>query len=239
MTCWPLRDLLLPLLWIDAEGCIPHSRYDYNAKKGGLASNPYAQCIYLAATPEIAAYVQYVRSCPLQLNAVHKHQLCRAFSVQLCFDWAPEDLMTKFVDCLVRLPNLKTLEILSVSSRAPVSKALKRKYARFPSIRELRITHACHHFIRNCPNLENLTLTNGFDMHSPASIRSHGGGLKRIAGVDIYSVRGVYGEFANRSSGLNSRSDEGHHSDRLGLPEPSGDRHFWSYRSEYSTQVMP
>ena len=135
--------------------------------------------------------------------------------------------MTKFVDCLVRLPNLKTLEILRVSSRGPVSKALKRKYARFPSIRELRITHACHHFIRNCPNLENLIFTNGLDMHSPASIRSHGGGLKRIAGVDIYSVGNVYCEFGNKSSSLNNRSDEGYHSDCLQLPKSSGDRHFW------------
>jgi len=57
--------------------------------------------------------------------------------------------------------------------------------------------------------------------------------------VGIYSVRGVYGEFANRSSGLNARSDEGDHSDRLGLPEPSGNRHSWLYGSEYSTQIMP
>ena len=135
--------------------------------------------------------------------------------------------MTKFVDCLVRLPNLKTLEILSVSSRAPISKVLNRKCARFPSIRELRITHACHHFIRNCPNLENLTFTDGFDVHSPASIRSHGGGLKRVAGVDVYSTGGIYGEFADKSSSLNGRSDEGYHSDCLELPEPSGDRHCW------------
>jgi len=97
-----------------------------------------------------------------------------SFSVETCFWWAPEDLMSKFVDCLVQLPNLRTLETLNVSSRVPVSKALEWKHARFPSIRELRITHACHHFTRNCPGLENLTLTNGFGMHSPASIRSHG-----------------------------------------------------------------
>ena len=133
--------------------------------------------------------------------------------------------MTKFVDCLVQLPNLKTLEILSVSSRAPISKVLKRKYARFPSIRELRITHACHHFIRNCPNLENLTFTNGFDMHSPASVRSHGVGLKRVAGVNVSSGRGIYGELANRSFSLNNYSEVMRHSDCLGLPGPPGDRY--------------
>ena len=108
--------------------------------------------------------------------------------------------MTKFVDCLVRLPNLKTLEILGVGARAPVSKALKRKYAVFPSIRELRITPACHHFIRNCPNLDDLTFTCGLDSHAPSTILSHGKGLKRIAGVVLYSRRDLHGEFFDRSS---------------------------------------
>jgi len=153
-----------------------------------------------------------------------------AFSVQLHFSWAPEDLMTKFVDCLLRLPNLKTLEILGVGARAPISKALKRKHTIFPSIRELRITHACHHFIRNCPNLENLIFTNGVDTHSPATVRSHGGGLKRVAGMDYHTSRcgwGICGEFANKSPGLSNHSEEAHHSGCLGLPEPSGDRHYW------------
>ena len=123
---------------------------------------------------------------------IHKQQLCRSFSVKLSFEWAPKDLMVKFIDCLIRLPNLKTLEILSVSSRAPISKALKWKHAIFPTIRELRITHDCHHFIRNCPNLENLTLTDGFDIYSPDTVRSHGVGLKRIAGVNVFTRH--YGE---------------------------------------------
>jgi len=108
--------------------------------------------------------------------------------------------MTKFVNCLVRLPNLKTLEILGAGPRAPISKALKRKYAIFPSIRELRITHASHHFIRNCPNLENLIFASGLDTHTPASVLSHGKGLKRVAGVTVYNWRGAHGELVNESS---------------------------------------
>ena len=92
--------------------------------------------------------------------------------------------------------------ILKVSSRKPISKALKRKYATFPSIRALRITHACHFFIRNCPNLEDLTFTDGFDTYAPATIRSHGKGLKRLAGVDAECSRGLSGELGNKLSGL-------------------------------------
>ena len=103
--------------------------------------------------------------------------------------------MTKFVDCLVQLPNLKVLEILSVSSRAHISKALRQKRARFPSIRELRITHECHLFIKDCPNLEILTLTDGFGLYSPITVRSHGRGLRHIAGVNVYtSGLGMDGE---------------------------------------------
>ena len=34
MTCWPLRSLLLPLLWTDVEGCISHFSYNYEAERG-------------------------------------------------------------------------------------------------------------------------------------------------------------------------------------------------------------
>ena len=136
--------------------------------------------------------------------------------------------MTKFVDCLVQLPNLKTLEILSISSRDPISKALKQEHARFPSIRELRITHDCHHFVRNCPNLENLTLTDGFDIFSPYTIRWYGTGLKRIAGVDVstrHYWNGVYGEFVKDPFSLSNCSEERYHSGCSRLPGPSGNLH--------------
>jgi hypothetical protein len=128
--------------------------------------------------------------------------------------------MKKFVDCLVGLPNLKTLEILAANCRAPISKALKRKYAIFPSIRELRITQACHHFIKNCPNLEDLTFVTGLDIHASATVHSHGKKLERIAGVDVYSSCGLNGELVNESSSLDNLSKKAHHSGRLRLPEP-------------------
>ena len=60
MTCWPLRSLLLPLLWTDVEGCISHTRYNCETGTGGPGSSLYAQCNYLFLNPAIAAYVQSV-----------------------------------------------------------------------------------------------------------------------------------------------------------------------------------
>ena len=72
MTCWPLRNRLLPLLWTDVEGCIWHTRFNNETKSGGLAANPYAQCAYLDSTPAIAAHVRCVCSCLLQLDLFYK-----------------------------------------------------------------------------------------------------------------------------------------------------------------------
>lgn len=58
MTCWPLRNLLLPLLWTDPEGCIPHIPYNHETKSGGEGSHLYAQCVYLPSNPAVAANVQ-------------------------------------------------------------------------------------------------------------------------------------------------------------------------------------
>ena len=71
MTCWPLRNGLLPLLWTDVEGCISHISHDREVKRGTYGSSPYAQCVYLASNQAIAACVQCVRSRLFRLNVVH------------------------------------------------------------------------------------------------------------------------------------------------------------------------
>ena len=59
MTCRALRDTLLPVLWKNTEGCVVRpSPDDYTGGTYGL----YAQCVYLASNPTIAAYVQWVQS---------------------------------------------------------------------------------------------------------------------------------------------------------------------------------
>jgi hypothetical protein len=173
----------------------------------------------------------------LAVDTPHERRISRTFSVYLHLSLAPEDLITKFVECLVRLSNLKTLEILGAGPRAPISKALKRKYATFPSIRELRITPACHHFIKNCPNLENLTFTRSLDTHAPATILSHGERLRRITGVPVQRWRGMHGKLLDVSFNLSDYLEGACYSGWVGLPEPSGNRYHRQHPGEYFTWV--
>ena len=104
--------------------------------------------------------------------------------MDLSFKDAPNDLMTKFVDVLVRLPNLRTLELLGVSHRSPVTRGLKRKCAKFPNIREMIVCSTYPDFIRSCPNLESLTFRHGSPEDHNA-LSSYGAELKRVGGVDF------------------------------------------------------
>ena len=58
MTCWALRNTLLPVLWRNTEGCVVVSTSNDGEprKSYGL----YAQCVYLLSNPTIAAHVRYV-----------------------------------------------------------------------------------------------------------------------------------------------------------------------------------
>jgi len=63
MTCWHLRNMLLPLLWEYVEGCNLLSRrpfrHHYAAPDQMVPLNGlYAQCLYLIRNPIIGAYVQ-------------------------------------------------------------------------------------------------------------------------------------------------------------------------------------
>ena len=116
--------------------------------------------------------------------------------MDLSFKNAPKDLMTKFVDVLVRLPSLRTLELLAITHRSPVSRGLKRKCASFPSIREMTVCPMCPDFIRSCPNLESLTFRHGFGKRSIDALSSYGEELKRVRGVDSFFVSGAECEFS-------------------------------------------
>ena len=121
--------------------------------------------------------------------------------MDLSFKDAPKDLMTKFVDVLVRLPNLRVLDLLDVTHRSPVTRGLKRKCARFPNIREMTVCSTYPDFIRSCPNLESLTFRRGSPGDSNA-LSSYGAELKRLGGVGIYRSWDVECEFPNFPSNL-------------------------------------
>ena len=152
--------------------------------RGSYTYGLYAQCAYLLSHPTIAVYVRCVWLY-FPPNITHEVQHYRVLSVDLRFGGAPSDLMKKFVDTLVRLPNLRTLELLSVSHRSPVTTGLRRKCAKFPKIREMIVDDTYPDFIKSCPNLRNLTFRHGFSPRACVAITLHGAGLKRVAGVDF------------------------------------------------------
>jgi hypothetical protein len=146
--------------------------------------------------------------------------------VELRFKLAPKDLMKKFVDTLLLLPNLRRLELLNVSHRSPVTVALKRKRTIFPNIREMVVDEYYPDFIQSCPNLESLTTRHGFSYNTSRAIRLYGAGLKRVTGVDFREDALMFGKFtAHRLPDRRlTWSSLSYHSFSRELSEASGDR---------------
>jgi len=104
--------------------------------------------------------------------------------------------MTKFVDCLVRLPNLRALDILSATHIDLVTEGFWRNCARFPSIRELAIHNELVKFVGKFPNVESIKVIES--SHGCAEVVGlHGKGLKklkRVAGIVEGEIwQGEYG----------------------------------------------
>ena len=115
--------------------------------------------------------------------------------MELIFKDTPKDLVEKFVDVLVRLPNLKTLELLGVTIIDPVMRELDRKCAVFPSICEITICDMYPNFINSCPNLESPTFRHDIGkITTDIILREHGAELKRIRGIRMGSNVGSYVE---------------------------------------------
>lgn len=109
----------------------------------------------------------------------------RTLSVDLFFTKTTTGFMEIFVDCLARLPNLRTLEVFSVNRTDLITKELGRERAQFSSIRELWVNGVSVLFVRSCPNVESVMIT-GSDPHDIRTLCLYGCGLerlKRVAGV--------------------------------------------------------
>ena len=92
---------------------------------------------------------------------------------------------TIFVDCLVQLPNLRTLEIFSANRPSLVMAALERKCARFPSIRELWVDGVSVPLVKCCPNVENITVSSS-NPQDVGLLCLYGSGsrrLRRVVGI--------------------------------------------------------
>jgi len=114
--------------------------------------------------------------------------------VDLYFTNVPKDFMTKFIDCLIQLPNLRTLEVFDTSDFDPVIRGLKQVSARFPGIRELGINDNTAVFAGNCPNVETITALFRLSWRGATILGLHGGKLKKlkkVVGIDENFVRPV------------------------------------------------
>ena len=125
------------------------------------------------------------------LTKTQEVALFRVLSVDLNFCSAPEDLMTKFVDCLVRLSNLRTLEVFYASRTYSIRREPERECAQFPSVRELWISNWTVNFVESCPNVESIIALHGLAPESTEVLKSYGkklGKLGRLIGLDAFCV---------------------------------------------------
>lgn len=108
--------------------------------------------------------------------------------------------MARFVDCLVWLPDLKTLEILENSSRALISEAHKRKHFISPGVCKLHYTRVPQfHW-----EISTLTFVSGLHTHAPAAARSHSKDLK--CGNGCLLLVGLYCGFVDKLSCLSNHA---------------------------------
>ena len=145
--------------------------------------------------------------------------------MDLNFRSAPEDLMTKFIGCLVLLPNLRTLEAFGPSRDGLPPGGLMLKSTPFPSICELKINKTTMELVGRCPNVEGLTVRGTLSSGGAALLGSCGKELKklkRIAGVHEGAVKsGKLCDILVRGT----RSSAIHHGSCAGLSGPPRNFH--------------
>ena len=109
----------------------------------------------------------------------------RILSVDLDLRSAPKDLTTKFFDCLVLLPGLRTLEVFNTSDFGLPLKRLRRRFTQFPSIRELGIDKTTMELVLRCPNVESVTVRGTFFSTGAPLLGSYGNGLKKLKRIVV------------------------------------------------------
>jgi len=180
--------MLFQLLWEYVEGCDVFVRPDHPDSTSNqmvpLKSGLEDRCSYPAHNPTVGAYVQHVCS-HIHSNRTHEVSLPRALSVDLWPADDAEESSTIFVDCLVQLPNLRTLEVFSADCVDLVMMTLELECAQFPSIRELWVNGVSIPLVKSCPNVESVTVSRS-DPQDIGLLCLYGRGLrrsKRVAGI--------------------------------------------------------
>ena len=102
--------------------------------------------------------------------------------MDLLFVSRGENLVKLFVDCLVRLPNLRSLEVFCPAWHAgSLTKELELECAQLPSIRDLGVSRVSIP-VRGCPNVESITVSRGF-FTDIEMLCTYGRRLRRVAGI--------------------------------------------------------
>ena len=109
----------------------------------------------------------------------------RILTVELDIRSAPKDLMTKFFDCLVLLPSLRTLEVFNTSHVGLPLRSLRKRSTRFPGIRELGIDRTTMELVLRCLNVESVTVRGRLTSRGATLLGSYGNGLKELKRIVV------------------------------------------------------
>ncbi|KAF9644288.1 hypothetical protein BDM02DRAFT_998054 [Thelephora ganbajun] len=133
-TCRAMRHRFLPAVWERSLMCLKGWR-----RNDQIPVRLQLQCRTLTGDRCLAAYVKIM-------------------TVDLACD-GTEAILEIFARCLAVLPNLHTLEVISMGTHysEPLREALKG--VKLPQIRTLILPSMAHYLLRHCPNVDDLTCT--------------------------------------------------------------------------------
>lgn len=133
-TCKVMRHKFLPQVWERSLICLRRWR-----RSDEIPSRLQLQCRALLGDRCLAAHVKIM-------------------TIDLACD-GTEGIFNTFINCLATLPNLHTLEVISMGTHYsdPLREALIG--VKLPQIRTLILPSMAHYLLRHCPNVDDLTCT--------------------------------------------------------------------------------